>query len=57
LEFGAGLFYKSEEADGWQEILNATLASAAQDGVNEKATQALFDDVTIIPITYYSSTA
>jgi peptide/nickel transport system substrate-binding protein len=59
LEFGmpVSTFYKSlKKPEGWQEILNATLGSAAQDpALMQKATQALFDDVTIIPITYYAS--
>jgi hypothetical protein len=55
LEFGLPTtFYKSvKKPDGWQDILNATMTSPTQDpALMQKATQALYDDCTMIPLTY-----
>jgi ABC-type transport system substrate-binding protein len=58
LEFGnPTTFYKSlKKPDGWDAILKATLSSPAADpALMQKAEQALFDDCTVIPTTYYAS--
>jgi peptide/nickel transport system substrate-binding protein len=58
-DFGTpAFFYKSlKKPDGWQAIYNATANSQAQDPVlMQKASQALYDDCTVIPLTYYAST-
>jgi peptide/nickel transport system substrate-binding protein len=59
LEFGSPVttFYKSmKKPDGWQQILNATLNSPAPDPkLMQAATQALYDDCTLIPTTYYAA--
>ncbi len=60
LEFGTPntTFYKSlKKPEGWPAIFNATLTSTAPDpALMQKATQALYDDCTVIPVTYYSAT-
>jgi peptide/nickel transport system substrate-binding protein len=58
LEFGnPTTFYKSlKKPDGWDAILKATLTSTTADpALMQKAEQALFDDCTAIPTTYYAS--
>ncbi len=59
LEFGSPVttFYKvTKKPDNWQNTLNATLNSTAPDPkLLQAATQALYDDCTMIPVTYYSA--
>ena len=60
IEFGfpVSTFYKSlKKPDGWEQVFNATLLSPTQDpALMQKAVQAMYDDCTVIPTTYYSST-
>lgn len=59
LEFGSPftVFYKSvKKPDGWQQTLDATLNSPQPDPkLMQAATQALYNDCTMIPLTYYAS--